>query len=33
VANDTVLEQEQIGYDGDSNVIETIDGQRFHNAS
>ena len=33
VANDTVLEQTQTVYDGDSNVIETIDRQRFHNAT
>ncbi len=33
VANDTVLEQEQTVYDGDSNVIETIDSQRFDNAT
>jgi YD repeat-containing protein len=33
VANDTVLEQTQTVYDGDSNVIETIDSQRFHNAT
>lgn len=32
-ANDTVLEQEQTVYDGDSNPIETIDGQRFDNAT
>ncbi len=31
VTSDTVLEQEQNVYDGDSNVIETIDSQRFHN--
>jgi YD repeat-containing protein len=33
VANDTVLEQAQTVYDSDSNVIETIDSQRFHNAT
>jgi RHS repeat-associated protein len=33
VANDTVLEQVQTVYDADSNVIETIDSQRFHNAT
>src|SRR5579884_1588715 len=33
VASDTVLEQEQSIYDGDGNVIETIDKQRFHNAT
>jgi YD repeat-containing protein len=33
VVNDTVLEQEQTIYDADSNVIETIDSQRFHNAT
>lgn len=33
VANDTVLEQVQTIYDADSNVIETIDSQRFHNAT
>jgi RHS repeat-associated protein len=33
VANDTVLEQVQTIYDGDSNVIETMDSQRFHNAT
>jgi RHS repeat-associated protein len=33
VTNDTVLEQEQTIYDGDSNAIETIDKQRFHNAT
>jgi YD repeat-containing protein len=33
VANDTVLEQEQTVYDGDGNTIETIDSQRFHNAT
>jgi RHS repeat-associated protein len=33
VTNDTVLEQEQTIYDGDSNAIETIDSQRFDNAS
>jgi RHS repeat-associated protein len=32
-ANDTVLEQRQTVYDSDSNVIETIDSQRFHNAT
>jgi RHS repeat-associated protein len=33
VTNDTVLEQSQTVYDSDGNVIETIDSQRFHNAS
>jgi YD repeat-containing protein len=33
VANDTVLEQTQTVYDGDGNVVETIDSQRFHNAT
>jgi RHS repeat-associated protein len=33
VANDTVLEQAQTVYDADSNVIETVDSQRFHNAT
>ena len=33
MANDTVLEQTQTVYDGDGNVIETIDRQRFHNAT
>jgi hypothetical protein len=33
VANDTVLEQEQTIYDGDGNTIETIDSQRFDNAT
>jgi YD repeat-containing protein len=33
VANDTVLEQSQTVYDADSNVIETIARQRFHNAT
>jgi RHS repeat-associated protein len=33
VASDTVLEQVQTVYDADSNAIETIDRQRFHNAS
>src|SRR5579884_171937 len=33
VANDTVLEQVQTVYDADSNPIETIDRQRFHNAT
>jgi YD repeat-containing protein len=33
VASDTVLEQEQTIYDAGSNVIETIDSQRFHNAT
>jgi hypothetical protein len=33
VANDTVLEQVQTVYDADSNPIETIDSQRFHNAT
>src|SRR6185437_8377572 len=33
VSHDTVLEQSQTVYDGDSNVIETIDSQRCHNAS
>ncbi|HEY7312113.1 MAG TPA: hypothetical protein VH643_22300 [Gemmataceae bacterium] len=32
VTNDTVLEQEQTIFDGDSNAIETIDSQRFDNA-
>ncbi len=31
VASDTVLEQTQTLYDADSNPIETIDSQRFHN--
>jgi RHS repeat-associated protein len=33
VANDHVLEQVETVYDGDSNVIETIDRQRFDNAT
>src|SRR5579884_4168059 len=33
VASDTVLEQVQTVYDADSNPIETIDRQRFHNAT
>jgi RHS repeat-associated protein len=33
VSSDTVLEQTQTVYDGDSNVTETIAKQRFHNAS
>src|SRR5581483_2998504 len=33
VANDTVLGQVQTVYDADSNPIETIDSQRFHNAT
>jgi RHS repeat-associated protein len=33
VSSDTVLEQTQTVYDADGNVIETIDRQRFHNAS
>jgi RHS repeat-associated protein len=33
VANDTVLEQAQTVYDADSNPIESIDSQRFHNAT
>jgi RHS repeat-associated protein len=33
VASDTVLEQAQTFYDADSNVIETIARQRFHNAT
>ncbi len=33
VSNDTVLEQEQTVYDADGNSIETIDSQRFHNAT
>jgi RHS repeat-associated protein len=33
VANDTVLEQTQTIYDADSNAIETIASQRFHNAT
>src|SRR6185437_3057977 len=33
VSHDTVLEQEQTVYDGDGNPIETIDSQRFHNAT
>jgi YD repeat-containing protein len=33
VANDTVLEQAQTIYDADSNPIETIDRQRFDNAT
>jgi RHS repeat-associated protein len=33
VANDTVLEQTQTVYDADGNPIETIDRQRFHNAT
>jgi RHS repeat-associated protein len=33
VANDTVLEQSQTVYDADSNAIETIASQRFHNAT
>jgi RHS repeat-associated protein len=33
VANDIVLEQVQTIYDGDSNATETIDRQRFDNAS
>ncbi len=33
VTNDTVLEQDQTVYDADSNDIETIDSQRFHNAT
>jgi RHS repeat-associated protein len=33
VSSDTVLEQVQTVYDADSNVIETIDRQRFHNAT
>jgi YD repeat-containing protein len=33
VSSDTVLEQSQVVYDANSNVIETIDSQRFHNAT
>jgi YD repeat-containing protein len=33
VANDTVLEQQQTVFDADSNAIETIDSQRFDNAT
>jgi RHS repeat-associated protein len=33
VANDIVLEQTETVYDGDGNPIETIDRQRFHNAT
>jgi RHS repeat-associated protein len=33
VSGDTVLEQLETTYDADSNVIETIDRQRFHNAT
>ncbi len=33
VANDVVLEQTQTIYDADNNVIETIDRQRFNNAT
>jgi YD repeat-containing protein len=33
ITNDTVLEQVQTVYDTDNNVIETIDRQRFHNAT
>ncbi len=33
VTNDTVLEQVQSVYDGDDNAIETIDRQRFDNAT
>ncbi len=33
VANDTVLEQEQTVYDGDGNAIETMDSQRFDDAT
>ncbi len=33
VANDTVLEQQQTVYDADGNAIETIDSQRFDNAT
>jgi RHS repeat-associated protein len=33
VSSDTVLQQVQRVFDGDSNVIETIDRQRFHNAT
>ena len=33
VANDDVLEQTQSVYDGDGNVIETIDSQRFDDAT
>jgi len=33
VANDTVLEQVQTVYDAEGNPIETIDRQRFHNAT
>src|SRR5579884_851761 len=33
VTYDTVLEQVQTVYDADSNPIETIDSQRFHNAT
>ena len=33
MANDTVLEQTQTVYDDDGNVIETIDSQRFDNAT
>jgi YD repeat-containing protein len=33
VAYDTVLEQTQTVYDGDGNAIETIDSQRFDNAT
>jgi YD repeat-containing protein len=33
VSSDTVLEQAQTVYDADSNAIETVSRQRFHNAS
>ncbi len=33
VSGDTLLEQVETTYDADSNVIETIDRQRFHNAT
>ena len=33
VTNDIVLEQTETVYDGDGNAIETIDRQRFHNAT
>jgi RHS repeat-associated protein len=33
VANDTVLEQNQMVFDDDGNAIETIDSQRFDNAT